>query len=374
MQIDTWNRDKMDISGGSRFVPGPLPKHSLAPSRSLYSGVLECPITDRVQKTVRSGKGFNSTFAPTIFQCSNATAPLHHCKHVIATAEECFAAAAKAVAHCGKVTTAEGASDMKAAGCTVTQHDDGKGSGPAASAFFNTKADSNHCCGAEVQQLTGQTDSLVVVELSVSITNNASITLTGPGGVWFGIGFFAQSMADDPYTIVVDGTGAVTERRIANHAAGTLLAPSVAVVSNVVGSGGLRTVVLSRPAQGATKEHATFTMTDLNVPFISAVGVTSSLSYHKNKTASSLNLWPSGGAADVCLCENPAAPFGSATGTIKYLPTGESFGFTNYCKPEPRESILFDRNLACDVRVYVGGLQVCKHQWTLLCDCYVIVM
>jgi hypothetical protein len=27
MQIDTWNRDEMNISGGSTFVPGPLPKH-----------------------------------------------------------------------------------------------------------------------------------------------------------------------------------------------------------------------------------------------------------------------------------------------------------------------------------------------------------
>lgn len=30
MQIDTWNRDSMNISG-SPFVPGPVPKHNLAP-------------------------------------------------------------------------------------------------------------------------------------------------------------------------------------------------------------------------------------------------------------------------------------------------------------------------------------------------------
>merc|ERR1740117_1733811 len=30
MQIDTWNRDKMNINGGGPFVPGPVPKHSLA--------------------------------------------------------------------------------------------------------------------------------------------------------------------------------------------------------------------------------------------------------------------------------------------------------------------------------------------------------
>lgn len=41
MFIDTWNRDKMNVSGGSKFVPGPLPKHSLAPPDAEYSGLLE---------------------------------------------------------------------------------------------------------------------------------------------------------------------------------------------------------------------------------------------------------------------------------------------------------------------------------------------
>jgi hypothetical protein len=78
-----------------------------------------------------------------------------------------------------------------------------------------------------------------------------------------------------------------------------------------------------------------------------------------------LSLWP---AADdqVCLCEEPAAPFGSAKGTIKYKPTGEQFGFINACAPEPRESVLASRNPTCDVRAYTGGLQVCKHMWSLL--------
>ena len=39
------------------------------------------------------------------------------------------------------------------------------------------------------------------------------------------------------------------------------------------------------------------------------------------------------------ICEQPAAPFGAAKGTIKYLPTGEQFGFINACQPEPRESV-----------------------------------
>ena len=50
----------------------------------------------------------------------------------------------------------------------------------------------------------------------------------------------------------------------------------------------------------------------------------------------------------------------------KYLPTGEQFGFRSSCQPEPRESILAGRNPTCDVRTYAGGLQTCKHMWSLL--------
>merc|ERR1712194_750521 len=126
---------------------------------------------------------------------------------------------------------------------------------------------------------------------------------------------------------------------------------------------GKRTVVLTRSSLGATKQHASFTLQDLQVPFINAIGSGSNLSYHINKTASSLSLWPTA-SEQVCLCEQPPAAFGSATGNIKYLPSGEEFGFINACLPEPRESVLFDHNPTCDVRAYVGGLQVCKHMWS----------
>lgn len=357
MQIDTWNRDKMNISGGSPFVSGPVPNRSLAPSGpgALYSGLLECPLTDRVQKNIEGGPGYNSTYAQAIFQCaSNAT----RCAHTIATAQECFDAA-RQMSGIGKakVETSEGESDTRAPGCTVTYN------GTVVLAFFNAKT-TEQCCGAGVSQITGTAQSFVDLELSVS-DDTARITLTGPDGLWFGVGFFAQSMADLPYVVVVDGAGAVSERRLANHASGKLLAPTVTVASNTVHAG-RRTVVLSRPARGVTPDHANFTMTDLQIPIINAIGTTSALVMHQNKTASSITLWPAGKDQPVCLCEHPAAPFGSAQGTLKYLPTGEAFGFTNFCEPEPRETILASRNPTCDVRSYVGGLQVCKHMWSLL--------
>ena len=108
-----------------------------------------------------------------------------------------------------------------------------------------------------------------------------------------------------------------------------------------------------------------FMLQDTQIPFINAIGSGAAFAYHANKTASSISLWPMQ-SAPVCLCEQPAPPFGSAKGTIKYLPTGEEFGFINACQPEPRESILASRNPTCDARAYTGGLQVCKHMWTLL--------
>jgi hypothetical protein len=40
------------------------------------------------------------------------------------------------------------------------------------------------------------------------------VTLLGTDGVWFGVGFGAinLTMEAEPYAIIVDGTGAVTER------------------------------------------------------------------------------------------------------------------------------------------------------------------
>ena len=51
MQIDTWNRDEMNLTG-SPFVPGPQPRTALAPTTgpdAIYSGLLECPLTTRVE-------------------------------------------------------------------------------------------------------------------------------------------------------------------------------------------------------------------------------------------------------------------------------------------------------------------------------------
>lgn len=175
MQIDTWNRDKMNISG-SPFVPGPLPRHSLAPNGSdaLYSGLLECPLTDRVAKDIVGGESFNATYSPTIFNCGGL---FSRCQHTVATAQDCFDAARRVDGLANMtVHTAQGASDSLATGCTISVN------GSTATAFFNTKSTSV-CCGAGVTRLAGRTASLVDVALSVT-SDSVEITLAGPDGVW----------------------------------------------------------------------------------------------------------------------------------------------------------------------------------------------
>ena len=95
-----------------------------------------------------------------------------------------------------------------------------------------------------------------------SVPGTATITISGPASGWFGVGLNAKLMTDSPYTIIVNSTG-VIEQKIgtcgteAEHCPGTPLAKSVTVKkSSVVGD--VRTVVVTRPFAGASKDHFTF--------------------------------------------------------------------------------------------------------------------
>jgi hypothetical protein len=109
-------------------------------------------------------------------------------------------------------------------------------------------------------------------------------------------------MPEQPWTVVVDGAGAVTERKLGDHEPGTLLAPSLTVVSNTVAAG-VRTVVASRPLAGTSPDYFTFTTVsaDATVKFISAVGSGSAFAYHKARTIG--EFWVQGVGAALSLPE-----------------------------------------------------------------------
>ena len=78
MQIDTKNRHY----NGSDFKPDIMPAASLAPPDAPYSGLLECPCTDRIVKKVEQTYG-TKTFGS--------------CIKTVVNASECFEAAEKVV-------------------------------------------------------------------------------------------------------------------------------------------------------------------------------------------------------------------------------------------------------------------------------------
>ena len=116
---------------------------------------------------------------------------------------------------------------------------------------------------------------------------NATITLSGPAGGWFGVGLGAQNMADSPYTFIVNASG-VSEQKIgtcgseAEHCAGgSPLARSIELLSSSV-AGGVRTVVARRPLAGLTKDHFTFALGGApTIKLITAIGNDQTLAYHK---------------------------------------------------------------------------------------------
>jgi hypothetical protein len=134
MQIDTWNREAMDISGPlpPPFVPGPLPRASLAPADALHSGLLECPMTTRLTKKLVTKYMMQSN---------------GRCIEPIVSYHECFAAAA--------VTLAPGDDRPRFVNLTITDaskpagcSSDLGGGSKTFHVYFNELATSVADCGA----------------------------------------------------------------------------------------------------------------------------------------------------------------------------------------------------------------------------------
>jgi hypothetical protein len=173
-----------------------------------------------------------------------------------------------------------------------------------------------------------------------------------PPGTWYGVGFNASEMADLPYAIVVDGHGAVTEHKLANHQAGTVLdkSPSLTVVSQTYAAG-VRTTVLRRPLAGSSSDYFTFSTSVTTLPFIAAVGSTSAFSQHTARATATLSLVQED--SPTCVCH-------SGVGKINGFP------FNPQCMGEPKSDLLKQNNPTCDISLYSGGLACCRGGTTLL--------
>jgi len=153
---------------------------------------------------------------------------------------------------------------------------------------------------AEVSTTVGGTVSSEAASTSMTLLledSMATVTMSGPSGMWFGVGFDAPNflMADFPYAIIVDGSGEVSERKLntpdVGHGPGTLLEPSVEVLSTVE-EDGFKTVVIRRALVGASSDHYTFDASKTSLPLLIASGTAAEFGYHgvEQKSGETLSL------------------------------------------------------------------------------------
>ena len=334
MQIDTWNRNQ---SYGKPFVPGPESPYSQAPITgpdAHYSGHLECPCTDRIVKTIKHTYATQATGA---------------CATAVDAAKDCFTSAAAVGVPGNLVVANKTVSDPTLpSGCSVFS------TGSNYTVTFNS-ATGGAACGATAAKgtrVSGSMKSLTEFTVDLdSATSTATLTITGPSTVWFGVGLGAQVMKDAPNAIIVEGNGTVFEQKLADQQAGKGISMSCKIVSNTVANG-LRTVVLTRPLKGVTADHFTFSVTAPSVKYINAIGRGPAFAYHKSRAASAVSLTTVD--AHTCICN---------TGTHGFIhsdmnPNPAPFG-SGRCPPEPHFDLAAMHNPTCTIEQYAGGLKCC---------------
>jgi len=332
MQIDTKNRHY----NGSDFRADLLPKASGAPPNASYSGLLECPCTDRIVKKI---------------EVTYTTETEGTCQTLVGNATECFEAAQKVESsNIDKNETVNTAT--MPTGCSIIQHQNG-----SVTSYFNEHDSTMKCGGGHEFQGSFTADpsqTFTSLHLDSSI-DTATITLSGPNGKWFSVGLGSPSFAmkDKPYTIVVDGSGNVSERKLGDHDPGTVIASSLKIISNSV-KDGVREVVMTRSFAGKTPDHYTFNTNAASIPVISASGSGPTYAYHGPKTRTGGTIKISVIDSPTCICN------GGIKGSINGIP------FHKDCLPEPKGDLVQQKNPTCWVETYQGGLSCCHHGNILL--------
>lgn len=366
MQVDTWNR----AAGASpKFKPGPLPKISPVyndPSAT-YSGLLECPCSDRIEKKWTQRYKMQAT---------------SKCQEAVQNTTECWKAGQSVVpaAHVQRYTT-QGDS-TRPLYCSLVQGADGTlaitwNEPPKEEDDEDCTSKSKNRLGASIQGASTtkqreeeQKQPQQVVAFASGVINatttlkkdadDATVTLVGPKDAWFGIGFGFSTMcrhmeADEcqdggPYAVIVY-EDKIEERYLDFHGKGTVLPPTIKLLSNTV-SGGNRTIVLSRPIEGPDERYYSFDLEKASVPVIMAKGCNMTFAQHCGHGSSQLNFLEVGTPMQVCR--------DGVDDTISGRP------FRKTCAAYPLSTLVEQKNPTCNLETYVGGLRCCRHLQPLL--------
>ena len=344
MQIDTRNRDPRFINS-SKFVPGLMPKQSASPENANYSGLLECPCTDRINKQI-----IHNYDTLTNGRCNELINNESICYHQVLTKLN--------ISKFNKNITIKN-SKLIPSGCSFNTNKNLQ----LEDIFYNNYS-SNTSCGINSTLFYGNIyDKLTDINVSLllnslnyrdedrNVNGDVIINISGPANVWFGIGFNATSMANLPYTIVSDGLGNVYEVKLGNHNPGIRLNNSLKILSNVV-NGSRRTLSISRDIKGLNDNYYSFNKEQSTLNLINAIGSQVKFSYHHLRSANTLSINSLDG--NTCLCDSGKSSY------INGIP------FVKNCAEEPVGDLIKQKNPTCFIDTYQGGLACCHHKNILL--------
>ena len=380
MMIDTFNRDAL----GTEFMPGPLPKSSQIPSTAGFSGLLECPCSDRIEKI------WNMTY---VLQDTIA----HTCGTPVQSQQECFESVSHVVQSSDIRLHGDFYDTSLPDGCSLIQQKDG-----TTDVYWNVWSSDgsylknedyakkiNTKLAMELQHkdvrvkdsfstekndmvafAAGQVNVTVAVQQpgvdQDDATDAVIIMIVGPPDKWFGVGFGSDTMCNHmqsdecpdggPYAIVIQGDH-VEERQLGYHGPGTAISNTTSTSSShlkihrneIVGDN--RTVVLTRSRHGGS-----FTFDTVNTPtldIITAQGCGMPFAQHCGHGTSQLNFVATEKPTRICQA--------GIAGTIQ----GRKFWEQNRCQGSlaPKDGIL---NPTCKIETYRGGLYCCNHGQYLL--------
>ena len=301
MFIDITNRkefgEPLDPNAPERH--GPVPKNSNIPPEEMYSGMMECPCSDRYLKTI-------STCAT--LQAGVCVDPKTKKSTVMADAEGCFSGAVSLGMTPAKANKTVNDPTLPA-GCTATAVAGGY------EIKFNT-AQSKTQCGAATNathpRAVAQVEDAEVVDFDLDVdmaNDNVTLTVTGPAGKWMGVGLGSQTMdgvcvaacPPKPGTnaIIFMPDGSVNERELGMHEQGKNIPTSVKVISHSVVNG-KQTFVVTRQMKGMTPNHYTFRGQQNSLDYITALGFDGTFKYHKVKAAGTMYFTEVGSPTCVC--------------------------------------------------------------------------
>lgn len=325
MQIDTRNRHPKYIND-TKFHPSLLPKNAVSPPNASYSGLLECPCTTRIHKVINHN--YNTVLS-------------NNCKKHILDSDICLQQGLSLTQN--KSNFLNVSNSLYPEGCSLNKHN----------IIFNSGISNVDCGNSDLS--TGYTfDNITNISLSLNLNNHndsAILNITGPSNKWYGVAFNAKSMGDLPYAIIIDGSGDVSEYKLANHAAGNKLKQSVKVISNTI-INNQRSVILERSLNGLNSNYYSFSIENSNIPILNAVGYNSNFSYHHYRSGSEIRLISVD--SSTCICDD------GVSGTINGIP------FSKNCVSEPMGDLIRQRNPTCFIDTYQGGLECCHHKNILL--------